>query len=188
MRGQAVSDWVFTNWTSALMVIVSAIVVYAILIGLTRLSGVRSFSKMSSFDFAITIATGSVAASIIVMKDPPIVQGAVALGILYAMQMSLAALRKRSKLIERIVDNQPRLIMCGREIHEDQMKKAKITHDDLFAKLREANVTQFDQVHAVIAETTGDISVLHGPRGTPIEPDLLRGVIGGDRYNPHRPG
>ncbi len=180
------SDWLVTNWTSAFMVIVSAIAVYAMLIGLTRLSGVRSFSKMSSFDFAITIATGSVAASIIVLKDPPILQGAVALGILYAMQMSLAALRKRSKLIEKMVDNEPRLIMCGSKIHEDQMKKAKITHDDLFAKLREANVTQFDQIHAVIAETTGDISVLHGPSDKILEPELLRGVIGGDRYSPNR--
>ena len=125
------ADWIETSWTAVLMVIVSGVAVYAILISLTRISGVRSFSKMSSFDFAITIATGSVAASIIVMEDPPILQGAVALCTLYAMQMSLAAIRKRSKFVERMVDNEPRLIMCGQDILEDQMKAAKVTLDDL---------------------------------------------------------
>ena len=174
-------EWVETNWTSVLMVVFSALVVYAALISLTRISGVRSFSKMSGFDFAITIATGSVAATIMVTKDPPLLQGLVALAMLYVMQMTVAALRKRSRSIERMVDNEPRLIMVGHTIQEDQMKKAKITRDDLFAKLREANVTDLAQVYAVVAETTGNISVLHGPPGHCLDGELLRNVIAGDR-------
>ena len=37
-----------------------------------------------------------------------------------------------------------------------------MTRADLLAKLREANVLSFHQVHAVVMETTGDVSVLHG--------------------------
>jgi uncharacterized membrane protein YcaP (DUF421 family) len=51
--------------------------------------------------------------------------------------------------------------MRGTEILHDNMKSAKVTHNDLRAKLREANVTQLLQVKAVVLETTGDISVLH---------------------------
>lgn len=51
--------------------------------------------------------------------------------------------------------------MNGEEILKENMKTAKVTHEDLLCKLREANVTQFSQVKAVIMETTGDISVLH---------------------------
>jgi uncharacterized membrane protein YcaP (DUF421 family) len=50
------------------------------------------------------------------------------------------------------------------------------------AKLREANVTRFEQIHAVIAETTGDISVLHGPPEETLETGLLDGVIGAERF------
>lgn len=177
------SEWITTSWTSALMVVVSGLVVYAILISLTRIAGVRSFSKMSSFDFAITVATGSTAASILVAEDPPLLQGAVALCTLYAMQMTLARLRIGSKLVEKIVDNEPRLIMCDGELLEDQMRAAKITKDDLYAKLRENNVTRIEQVYAVIAETTGNISVLHGPPDQALDERLLLGVKAGDRYD-----
>ena len=65
------------------------------------------------------------------------------------------------------------------------MAKARITENDLLGKLREANVLDFSQVDAAVAETTGDISVLHRERGdTPLSDNLLDGVIDAHRYQP----
>ena len=49
-----------------------------------------------------------------------------------------------------------------------------MTEDDVRAKLREANVAGYDEVRAVVLETTGSVSVLDGARE--IDHDLLRGV------------
>lgn len=180
------SDWIETSWSALGMVLISAIAVYAWVIFLTRISGLRSFSKMSGFDFAMTVATGSAAAAIFIAKDPPLLQGLFALLVLFSMQMAIAAVRKRSTFVEKLVANEPRLIMWRTEYIEEQMKKAKITQSDVIAKLREANVTRFDQIYAVVAETTGDVSVLHGEPGTSLDEGLLTDVIG---YDPerHRP-
>lgn len=48
---------------------------YVALIISTRLADIRSFSKMSGFDFAITVAIGSVIASVSVAPSPALVQG-----------------------------------------------------------------------------------------------------------------
>ncbi|MDZ7755806.1 YetF domain-containing protein [Rhodohalobacter sp.] len=57
------------------------------------------------------------------------------------------------------------------------MKTARVTREDLLAKLREANVTQFSQIKAVIMETTGDISVLHHQdTDHEIDKELFEGV------------
>lgn len=45
-------------------VVVSAVLMLAGIIGYVRLIGLRSFSKMSSFDFAVTVAMGSVLAAV----------------------------------------------------------------------------------------------------------------------------
>lgn len=142
------------------MVIISSVGIYISLILFTRIYGVRSFSKMSSFDFAITVAIGSVIASAILSKNPPLLQSVVALGSLFVLQMLVAKFRKYP-LMQNLVDNKPILLMRGTDILQDNMKAARVTREDLLAKLREANVTQFTQVKAVIMETTGDISVLH---------------------------
>jgi uncharacterized membrane protein YcaP (DUF421 family) len=66
-------------------------------------------------------------------------------------------------------------------LHEN-LRRANVTEDDLRAKLREANVLTWDQVRAVVLETTGGISVLHtDDPDTRLEPELLENVRGAER-------
>lgn len=174
-------SWIETTMTSLLMVIVSTVGIYVALILLTRIAGLRSFSKMSSFDFAVTVAIGSIIASTILAEDPPLLQAAVALGVLYIVQMTVASLRGNSTVMSKLVDNQPLLLMKGTEVLDHNLKKAKVTQNDLYAKLREANVTQLSQVKAVVMEATGDVSVLHHPnKDHSVDSVLLQEVRGWD--------
>jgi uncharacterized membrane protein YcaP (DUF421 family) len=153
-------DW-FTMPISVIPnVLLSVTGIYIAVILFTRLAGLRSFSKMSSFDFAMTVAVGSLMASTILSENPPLFQAIIALGGLYGLQMIIAYLRtKRYKFIA-VVDNQPLMLMNRQGIIEENMRQAHVTRNDLLEKLREANVIHFSQVEAVIFETTGDISVL----------------------------
>ncbi len=153
-------SWIVTTYSAVLMVVISTLSIYFTLILFTRIAGVRTFSKMSSFDFAITVAIGSLIATTVLSKDPPLLQAAIALASLFVIQMSIARFRGY-KFVQHLVDNKPVLLMKGTTILDENMRKAKVTRSDLLAKLREANVTKFEQIKAVIMETTGDISVLH---------------------------
>lgn len=177
-------EWTSSGWMQVALIALSTLVMYATVITLTRLAGVRSFSKMSGFDFAVTVAIGSVLGSVILAKDPPLANGVAALVCLFGLQIGMAVLRSRFPGLQRLSDNKPRLIMIGPEIQYDQLKKAKMSTNDLWGKLREANISQFSQVLAVVAETTGDVSVLHaGDDVRSIQPELLQDVIAGDRYS-----
>ncbi len=56
---------------------------------------------------------------------------------------------------------------------------ADVTHEDLLEKLREANITRFDQVRAVVFETTGDVSVLSDKEpGAGLDFGLIENVRG----------
>ncbi|WP_445664516.1 DUF421 domain-containing protein [Fodinibius sp. AD559] len=175
------SSWIFTSWYTVFMAIISTLGIYIFLILCTRIYGVRSFSKMSSYDFAITIAIGSVLASTILFRFPSLVHATVAMGTLFGIQMLVAHFRSNSSIMSKLVDNEPILLMKNTEIIEKNLKRAQVTHSDLRAKLREANVTQMTQIQAVVMESTGDISVLHHD-----DPDhdldnvLLKGVQGWD--------
>lgn len=52
------SDWFTTTPERLLSIVLSAVVIYTILVILVRMIGLRSFSKMSGFDFAVTVAVG----------------------------------------------------------------------------------------------------------------------------------
>lgn len=153
-------EWFTASATSLYAIILTAIGIYICTIVYTRIAGKRSFSKMSSFDFAMTVAIGSILASTILSKSTSLLQGAVGLASVYVLQLFVALLR-RNKQFQKLVDNKPILLMDGQEILHENLKKSHVTLDDLKSKLREANVLELSQVRAVIFEATGDIAVLH---------------------------
>jgi len=167
--------WFEASSTSLIAICLTAIGIYIAVIVFTRIAGKRSFSKMSSFDFAMTVAIGSILATTILSKSVSLLQGVVGLAAVYILQIS-AALLRRFKLIRMAIDNKPLLLMDGQKILHDNLRKARVTESDLKGKLREANVIQLSQVKAVVFESTGDISVLHASEEIKLEDWLLNGV------------
>ena len=171
------SSWFTASPDALLGVVLSTLAIYVVLLVLIRGAGLRSFSKMSSFDFAVTVAIGSVIASTVVAPSPPLAQAAVALASLLGVQYAIAWFRKRTSWMEALVDNEPLVLMTREGMVRENLKRARVTEHDVWAKLREANVLAVDQIRAVVFETTGDISVLHGdPDGPVLEACLLTGV------------
>lgn len=149
-----------TTWTSLWLVIASTLGIFAAVVTYTRIAGLRSFSKMSSFDFAMTVAVGSLMATV-ALSNSSLLDGVVALATFYVVQAGVALLRRHHQF-SKVVDNQPLVLMAGRRMLSDNLRRARVTGDDVRAKLREANVYNYDTLRAVILETTGDISVVHG--------------------------
>jgi len=169
-------DWFYSDFESLLHIGLSTLGIYISVIVFTRIFGKRSLSKMSSFDFASTIAIGSILASIILSTDQSLLKGLFALaGIVTFQSLFALAIRKSNKL-QSWFTNKPQLLMLRGEIIYANLDKCNVGEDDLIAKLREANVIKFDQVLAVVLESTGDMSVLHTSDDIELESRLLKGV------------
>ena len=143
-----------------------------------RVVGLRSLSKMTNFDFVSTVATGSLLASAATVSEwTAFVQCLLAIAVLFVGQFTLAKLRKTTDDIENVLSNKPRLLMRDGVMNEEALKASRVTKSDVIAKLRESNALNFDKVRAVILESTGDISVLHGDE---FDDRLLENVRGFD--------
>lgn len=175
------AQWVTAPWSTLGWVALSTVVAFLAMIAYTRITGLRSFAKMSAFDFAATIAIGSMAASMSVLDSVTIAAGLVGLATLYALQFVVAFLRSRSDRFGDAIDNSPLLLMAGSEVLHDHLRIGNVSVDDLRAKLRESGALRRDQVVAVILETTGDMTVLKGDQR--LEAWLVEGVRGAARLD-----
>ena len=143
---------------------------------LVRAVGLRSFSKMTNFDFVMTIAIGSLLAGAGQAKEwLGFLQSITGMAALFGVQWAAARARQASKTIDHLLENKPVLLMCDGRFLEEALHETRVARDDLFAKLREANVLDLGQVRAAVLETTGDISILHGDV---LQSELLEGVTG----------
>ena len=158
----------------ALRAVLLAVIALVWVVVQVRVVGLRSLSKMTSFDFVMTVALGSLVAGASQAQDwAGFAQPMLAMTGLFAAQWSAARLRKASGTVEDVVQNEPVLLMRDGVILRDALDRTRVAESDLLAKLREANVLRFSQVRAAVLETTGDVSVLHGEA---LEERLLDGV------------
>lgn len=171
-------NWIYTTGPTILKIIVSLFVIFTVIIIITRISGLRTFAKMSSFDFASTIAIGSILASVVLNTNQSLLKGSIALAGIVAFQSLFSYLVRKSNIFQKTFTNDPVLLMDGNKILYDNLSKTNVGEGDLIAKLREANVTDFDQVLAVVLESTGDMSVLHSSDKSKLPDKILQGVTG----------
>lgn len=151
----------FADTIARAAILASISVVWVIVV--VRIVGLRAFSKMTAFDFVITVATGSLMAGASTATSwSAFAQPCLAVAVLLGVQSGVAWLRQRSETFETIVQNCPVLLMRDGKMLHGALKATRVAEDDLVAKLREANVLNLSDVRAVVLETTGDISVLHG--------------------------
>ena len=164
-----------TSFEQLLAVFLAALVIYLSTIILTRISGKRSFSKMSSFDFAMTVAVGALIGTTILTPTVSLGQGIVGLASLYLLQHVIGILR-RFESFDFLLTNKPVFLMKGSKVLDENLKKTHVTEKDLQAVLRRANITNRSQILAVVFETSGDVSVLRSDEEKEVEDWLLEGV------------
>lgn len=136
---------------------------------------------MSSFDFAITIAFGSIVASTLLTDSPPLFAGAFGLAALFGIQYIVSNSRRLSAAAEKLVDNVPIVVMAGEKVLSDHLDETRLTEDDLRSKLRSAGIASRQEVLAVILETTGDVSVIK--KSDNVSPWLFEDIRGAEHLS-----
>ncbi len=175
MKLSDIDTWLLPGFDTSLIIVISVVVIFLILILVTRIAGLRTFAKMTSFDFATTIAIGTILGSISLNPTVSIGNGAVGLITIVCFQIGFAVVQRRSNKFRQCATNEPVLLMKDGKILEENLSKTNLHRSELMAKLREANVLQFSQVKAAVLESTGDVSVLHTQENgeEKLQPEIL---------------
>ncbi|HDZ05324.1 hypothetical protein LCGC14_0069660 [marine sediment metagenome] len=161
---------------TVLQMCTAAVFIYLYIMFITRVTGKRTFAKMTSFDFAVTIAMGSILADAVNKPISSLMPAIVSLALLAGLQALFAKILSSSNRAQKAITNTPILLMKNGTILRENLNKALVSQADLMGKLREANVLQLSQVKAVIFETTGDISVLHSENPIDIDAIIMEDV------------
>jgi uncharacterized membrane protein YcaP (DUF421 family) len=165
----------FDSWSGLLRIPLAAVLAYFWLLIFLRISGNRTLSKMNAFDFVVTVALGSTLATVIISKEVPLTEGALALALLVGLQYILTWLSVRMKSVEDLVKSSPRLLFRRGEFLQEPMKIARVTEGKVRAAVRSKGNTPLREVAAVVLETDGSLSVLTEIAAD--DPPTLRNVV-----------
>ncbi|NKQ57785.1 DUF421 domain-containing protein [Amycolatopsis sp. K13G38] len=141
------------------------------LIGL-RLAPRRALAEMRIFDFVTAVAIGAVIGRNATSSDTSFLLGFAALVTLLLTHTVLARLRLFAP-VGRVMDHPVRVLVTDGVIDRRQLRRCRLTEDDLRAALRQRGVRSLGDVRFVLFESQGGLTVVHGAGA---ESDLVRPV------------
>jgi uncharacterized membrane protein YcaP (DUF421 family) len=158
---------------TALTVVVTTVSIYLAFIVLVRLVGSRSLTSLASFDFAAVVALGAVIGRTILLQEPTLMIGLVALTTLFTMQALLGLLRQ-SRCVDRLIQRRPTMLVRNGALLHDSMRSCHVVEDEIRQALRRAGARSLEEAQCVVLERNGTVSVVRA--GPPVDPWLLADV------------
>lgn len=143
--------------------VLRTVIVYVAAVVLVRLASRRLLAKPSAFDVIVAIMLGSILSRAI-NGSAPLLPTLAAGGVLLAMQWLLAFVAVRTQWLGPMVKGGPVLLIEDGKIHEEGLREAGLTHEDLIEALRlEIRDDDPARVRRAYMERNGKISVIAFP-------------------------
>ncbi len=159
--------------------ILRTVILYVFIILAIRLMGKRQISDMQPSELVVTLVVSDIASLPMQNTSQPLLSGVIPVLVLVSLEIAASALMMKSRLFRRLICGNPVVVIEDGKLLQKQLKRLRMSAEDLFAQLRQQDIFSIDEVQYCIVETNGSISVLEKPQNrVPTAQDL--GVTIGD--------
>ncbi len=141
--------------------VLRALVVYALLFLIFRISGRRTLAQITPFDLVLTlIISESIQGAL--MDDDRSLTGAFLIVItMVGMDIILSIAKVRSKFVARLLDGLPVLVIDRGKLLSDAMARERVDESDIVTAAREHHgVRGVEDIEYAVLEDTGRIGIL----------------------------
>lgn len=150
--------------------IIKCILIYILSLILSKLIGIKIISQMNFFDFIMGVSVGSMIAKIVIDKDHVVFSGITALLMFTLLTIATSYLNLKSYTARMIMNAKTLILIENGRIIDKNVRKLKITVNELMMKLREKDVFNLEDVQFAIMERNGQLSVLIKANKKPVTP------------------
>ncbi len=153
--------------------IIRTVILYVFIIIALRLMGKRQLSEMQTSELVITLLISDIAVMPMQNTSQPLLSGIVPILILISLEIVFSAMMLKSGKFRKVVCGSPEMVIQDGEILQNQLRRLRMTTEDLCVQLRQQGIFSLEDVQYCIVETNGDVSVLEKPeKRTPSAEDF----------------
>jgi len=139
------------------------LILYLVLILSIRMMGKRQIGQMEASEFVVTMLVANLAS--IPMQDSaiPLYSGLLPILIVMGAELVLSGLILHSVTLRRLFCGKPVILIDDGKILQDNLRRTRVSLDELTGHLREKDVLDLKSVQYAILETDGNLSVFTYP-------------------------
>ncbi|MCL7714696.1 DUF421 domain-containing protein [Stenotrophomonas mori] len=140
--------------------VLRAVVVYAVVLGMVRLSGKRALGQITPFDVLLIVLLGNAVQNALLGQDTSLAGGLLLAATLIAINYAVGWLSTRYRGMERLLEGEPVLIARDGRLLASVLRRELVTRADFEAALRQQGCRGIDEVALALLETNGHITIV----------------------------
>ena len=146
---------------------IRTIILYLVLIAGMRILGKRQIGQLEPSEFVLAMLIADLAS--IPMQDSgiPLLSGLVPIVTILSLELTLSGLTMASVKFRRLLCGKPVILIENGRLVQENLRRTRISLDELTAKLRLKDVLDLTAVQYAILETDGSLSVFPFPKNMP---------------------
>jgi uncharacterized membrane protein YcaP (DUF421 family) len=126
-----------------------------------RLAGKRTLAQITAFDFVLLLIISEATQQAMIGDDNSMINAAIVVTTLVGLNVLMSLVKQRSKLVERLLEDLPLVIIADGKPLKQQMDKARVDMDDVLDAARESHgFEDLSQIKHAIVERSGKISII----------------------------
>jgi uncharacterized membrane protein YcaP (DUF421 family) len=159
--------------------LIRTVILYVIVMAAVRLMGKRQISEMQTSELVVTLLISNLASVPMQETGQPLINGLIPIVALVISEIVVSALMLKVPIFRKLICGRPVIVIYDGKIQQDEMRRLRMTTEDLFEQLRQKDVFSIQDVAYAIVETNGKMSVIKTPeKEQPTAGDL--NVVGPD--------
>ncbi|SNR47814.1 DUF421 domain-containing protein [Paracoccus sediminis] len=141
--------------------VIRGLVIYAILLIGTRLTGRRTLAQMTPFDLVLVLIIAETTQQALLGDDFSITNAAVLIVTLFATDVVLAWIKGRSNRIASLLDGNPTVLMSEGTLDPEAMRRSRVSVGDVLEAARaQHGLKALSDIDAAVLEVGGGISII----------------------------
>ena len=147
--------------------------IYLLLIMIIRMMGKRQLGEMEPSEFVVSLLIADLAAAPMQDTEMPLGSSLIPIIVVFALELLFSTLSYHYIFVRKLFCGKPVILMENGKILQENLRRTRVTPDELTEHLREKGVIDLSNVKYAILETNGQISVLRDSLYEPVTPQDL---------------
>lgn len=153
--------------------IIRTLLLYLVIITAVRVMGKRQIGEMQTSELVVTLLISDIAAIPMQNTSQPLLSGFIPILILVLCEIVLSIVMMKKAKFRKLICGKPQIVINDGKIDQAQMKRLRISTEDLGEQLRQLDCFNIEDIAYAIVETNGKMSILKKPeKETPTLSDL----------------
>lgn len=141
--------------------VIRGLFVYLFLLIVLRLSGKRSLSQMTTFDFVLTLILSETVQQAMIDNDNSLTNGALLVITLIGFDILLSQAKRRYPAVAKLIDSTPVVIIKEGEILKGSMDGERVSEEDILEAAREnQGISRLNLIDYAVVEENGHITII----------------------------